>query len=165
MTQDFIQTANGGNSVTFSFGGSGKLAGEIDGGVDFASNGTGNSPAGFALFASADEANVDNTIPAGTPAAKNKGAVPKYNIGQCIDPAFGDVLRGKRWQQRRHVVSRDRLHPGAVHHGTPGDLLLPERRQHTRAGAGCPHVRRARGRLLHEERRDGGAVDHGPGVD
>jgi len=86
MTQDFIQTANGGNSVTFSYGGSGKLAGEIDGGVDFASNGTGNSPAGFALFASADEANVDNTIPAGTYAAKNKGAVPKYSTGQCITP-------------------------------------------------------------------------------
>ena len=86
MTQDFVQTANGGNSVTFSFGGSGKLAGEIDGGVDYASNGTGNSPAGFALFASADEANVDNTIPEGTAAAKNKGAVPKYSTGQCIDP-------------------------------------------------------------------------------
>jgi ABC-type molybdate transport system substrate-binding protein len=27
MTQDFIKTANGGNSVTFSFGGSGMLAG------------------------------------------------------------------------------------------------------------------------------------------
>ncbi len=86
MTQNFVQTANGGNSVTFSFGGSGHLAGEIDGGVDFASNGTGNSPAGFALFASADEANVDNTIPAGAAAAKNKGAVPKYSAGQCIDP-------------------------------------------------------------------------------
>ncbi len=86
MTQDFIQTANGGNAVTFSYAGSGKLAGEIDGGVDYASNGTGNSPAGFALFASADEANVDNTIPAGAPAAKNKGAVPKYNTGQCITP-------------------------------------------------------------------------------
>ena len=86
MTQDFIQTANGGNNVTFSYGGSGKLAGEIDGGVDYASNGTGNSPPGFALFASADEANVDNTIPAGTYAAKNKGAVPKYRTGQCITP-------------------------------------------------------------------------------
>jgi ABC-type molybdate transport system substrate-binding protein len=86
MTQNFIQTANGGISVTFSFGGSGHLAGEIDGGVDYASNGAGNSPAGFALFASADEANVDNTIPAGTPAAKNNGAVAKYNAGQCIDP-------------------------------------------------------------------------------
>jgi ABC-type molybdate transport system substrate-binding protein len=50
MTQDFVQSANGGNAVTFSFGGSGHLAGEIDGGVDFASDGTGNSPAGFALF-------------------------------------------------------------------------------------------------------------------
>jgi hypothetical protein len=85
MTQDFVQSANGGNSVTFSFGGSGHLAGVVDGGVDFASNGTGNSPAGDALFASADEANVDNTIPAGTPAAKNKGSVPKFNAGQCID--------------------------------------------------------------------------------
>ena len=35
MTQDFVQTANGGNSVTFSFGGSGHLAGELDGGVDY----------------------------------------------------------------------------------------------------------------------------------
>ena len=35
MTQNFVQTANGGNSVTFSFGGSGHLAGEIDGGVDY----------------------------------------------------------------------------------------------------------------------------------
>jgi ABC-type molybdate transport system substrate-binding protein len=86
MTQDFIQTANGGNSVTFSYAGSGHLAGEIDGGVDFASDGTGNAPAGFALFASADEANVDNTIPQGAPAAKNKGAVPKNSVGQCIDP-------------------------------------------------------------------------------
>ena len=34
MTQDFVQTANGGNSVTFSFAGSGHLAGELDGGVD-----------------------------------------------------------------------------------------------------------------------------------
>ncbi len=85
MTQNFVQTANGGNSVTFSFGGSGKLAGEIDGGVDFAEDGTGNSPPGFALFASADEANVDNTIPEGAPAAKNKGAVPKNTVGQCID--------------------------------------------------------------------------------
>ncbi|MGP0030365.1 MAG: hypothetical protein ACLPVF_07650 [Acidimicrobiales bacterium] len=86
MTQNFIQTANGGKSVTFSFGGSGKLAGEVDGGVDFASNGTGNAPAGFALFASADEANVDDTIPYGAPAAKNKGAVAKNHVGQCITP-------------------------------------------------------------------------------
>jgi hypothetical protein len=86
MTQNFVQTANGGQSVTFSFGGSGHLAGEIDGGVDFASDGTGNAPAGYALFASADEANVDDTIPASTAAAKNKGAVPKYSDGQCIDP-------------------------------------------------------------------------------
>lgn len=85
MTQDFIQTANGGDSVTFSFGGSGHLAGEVDGGVDFASDGTGNSPAGFALFASADEANVDNTIPSGAPAAENPGAVQKNTDGQCID--------------------------------------------------------------------------------
>lgn len=86
MTQNFVQTANGGNPVTFSFAGSGHLAGEIDGGVDYASNGTGNSPAGFALFASADEANVDNTIPQGATAANNKGSVPKYAVGQCIDP-------------------------------------------------------------------------------
>jgi hypothetical protein len=85
MTQDFVQSANGGNSVTFTFGGSGHLAGVVDGGVDFASNGTGNSPAGDALFASADEANVDNTIAAGTAAAKNKGSVPKFNAGQCVD--------------------------------------------------------------------------------
>jgi hypothetical protein len=86
MTQDFVQTANGGNSVTFSFAGSGKLAGELDGGVDYASDGTGNAPANFALFASADEANVDNTIPAGAAAATNKGAVSKNSDGQCIDP-------------------------------------------------------------------------------
>ncbi len=86
MTQNFIQTANGGQSVTFSFGGSGKLAGEIDGGVDYASDGTGNSPPGFALLASADEANVDNTIPDGAPATKNKGAVPKSSVGKCITP-------------------------------------------------------------------------------
>ena len=86
ITQNFVQTANGGKSVTFSFGGSGKLAGEIDGGVDYASNAAGNSPAGFALFASADEANVDDTIPGGVAAAKNKGAVPKNSVGQCIDP-------------------------------------------------------------------------------
>jgi ABC-type molybdate transport system substrate-binding protein len=86
MTQDFVQSANGGNSVTFSFGGSGHLAGEIDGGVDFASDGSGNSPAGFALFASADEANVDNTIPEGVAAAKNAGAVEKNSVGQCVDP-------------------------------------------------------------------------------
>ena len=85
LTQDFVQSANGGNSVTFSFGGSGHLAGEIDGGVDFASDGTGNSPAGFALFASADEANVDDTIPDGAPAAENRGAVAKNTVGQCID--------------------------------------------------------------------------------
>jgi len=86
MTQNFVQTANGGNSVTLSFGGSGHLAGEIDGGVDYGSNGTGNAPAGFALFASADEANVDTTIPDGAAAAKNKGAVSKNSVGQCIDP-------------------------------------------------------------------------------
>ena len=86
QTQNFVQTANGGNDVTFSFGGSGKLSGETDGGVDYASNGTGNAPAGFALFASADEANVDDTIPIGTAATKNKGAVSKYSAGQCIDP-------------------------------------------------------------------------------
>ena len=86
MTQSFVQTANGGNSVTFSFGGSGHLAGEIDGGVDYADNGAGNSPAGYALFASADEANVDNTIPEGTAAAQNKGSVSKYNDGRCVDP-------------------------------------------------------------------------------
>jgi hypothetical protein len=86
MTQNFVQTANGGNSVTFSFAGSGHLAGELDGAVDYASDGAGNSPAGDALFASADEANVDNTVPAGTPAATNAGAVPKYSDGQCIDP-------------------------------------------------------------------------------
>jgi ABC-type molybdate transport system substrate-binding protein len=85
MTQNFVKTANGGRSVTFSFGGSGHLAGEIDGGVDYASDGSGNAPAGYALFASADEANVDDTIPAGTAAAKNKGAVPKYSTGQCVD--------------------------------------------------------------------------------
>src|ERR1700733_1051285 len=90
MTQNFVQTANGGNSVTFSFGGSGHLGGVVDGGVDFASNGTGNSPAGDALFASADEANVDNTIPAETPAAKNKGSIAKFNLGQCIDSHSAD---------------------------------------------------------------------------
>src|SRR5580700_9152817 len=84
-TQNFVETANGGNSVTFSFGGSGHLAGELDGGVDYASDGAGNSPAGDALFASADEANVDNTVPVGAPAASNAGAVPKYSDGQCID--------------------------------------------------------------------------------
>ncbi len=87
MTQDFVATANGGNSVTFTYGGSGSLAGEIDGGVDAAKNGAGNSPAGFALFASADEANVDKTIPEGTPAAENPGAVEKYSVGQCVDPS------------------------------------------------------------------------------
>jgi ABC-type molybdate transport system substrate-binding protein len=86
MTQDFVQSANGGNNVTFSFGGSGHLAGVVDGGVDFASNGTGTSPAGDALFASADEANVDNTIATGAPAAKNSGTIAKYNVGKCIDP-------------------------------------------------------------------------------
>jgi ABC-type molybdate transport system substrate-binding protein len=86
MTQNFIQTANGGNSVSFTFGGSGTLAGEIDGGVDFAKDGTGNAPAGFALFASADEANVDNTIAEGAAAAQNAGAVEKNSVGQCIDP-------------------------------------------------------------------------------
>ena len=85
MTQNFIQTANGGNSVTFSFGGSGHLAGELDGGVDFAKDGAGNAPAGFALFASADEANVDDTIPEGQAADENHGAVQKYDVGQCID--------------------------------------------------------------------------------
>jgi hypothetical protein len=85
MTQNFVSTANGGNSVTFTFGGSGSLAGEIDGGVDAAKDGTGNSPAGFALFASADEANVDKTIPEGTAAAENPGDVEKYDVGQCID--------------------------------------------------------------------------------
>jgi len=86
MTQDFVQSANGGVGVTFSFGGSGHLAGELDGGVDFASDGTGNSPAGFALFASADEANVDSTIPAGSVASENSGAVEKNAVGLCIDP-------------------------------------------------------------------------------
>jgi ABC-type molybdate transport system substrate-binding protein len=86
MTQDFVQSANSGNGVTFSYGGSGHLAGEVDGGSDFASNGTGNAPAGFALFASADEANVDNTIPEGTAASQNQGAVEKNGVGSCIDP-------------------------------------------------------------------------------
>ena len=86
MTQNFVQTANGGNPITFSFGGSGHLAGVADGGDDYASDGTGNSPASIALFASADEANVDNTIPEGTAAAVNKGAVAKNTSGQCIDP-------------------------------------------------------------------------------
>ena len=45
------------------------------------------APAGFALFASADEANVDNTIPDGAPAAENPGAVERNNVGQCIDPS------------------------------------------------------------------------------
>lgn len=85
MTQSFIQDDNGGNSVTFTFGGSGSLASQIDGGVDFAKDGSGNSPAGFALFASADEANVDNTIPEGEAATVNKGAVAKNADGQCID--------------------------------------------------------------------------------
>jgi ABC-type molybdate transport system substrate-binding protein len=85
LTQSFIQNENGGNSVTFTFGGSGSLASEIDGGVDFAKDGTGNSPAGFALFASADEANVDNTIPEGQAAAENARAVEKNSVGQCID--------------------------------------------------------------------------------
>ncbi|MGA7834416.1 MAG: hypothetical protein WCA31_04350 [Acidimicrobiales bacterium] len=85
MTQDFVATDNGGNSVTFSYGGSGHLAGEIDGGSDGAKDGTGNSPAGFALFASADEANVDATIPEGATAAANKGAVGKNSVGQCVD--------------------------------------------------------------------------------
>jgi ABC-type molybdate transport system substrate-binding protein len=87
MTQDFVQTANGGNSVTFSYAGSAKLSGEIDGGVDYASDGMGNAPTGFALFASADEANVDNTIPVGTAAAENPRAVQKNSDGQCIDPS------------------------------------------------------------------------------
>src|ERR1700722_13854396 len=82
LTQDFVQSANGGNSVTFSYGGSGHLAGELDGGVDFASDGAGNSPAGFALFASADEANVDNTIAYGSSAAVNNGAIPRFTDGQ-----------------------------------------------------------------------------------
>ena len=86
MTQDFIQTANGGNSVTFSYGGSGKLAGEIDGGVDFASNGTGNSPAGFALFASADEANVDNTIPDGAPPPRTRARCRKTASASASTP-------------------------------------------------------------------------------
>jgi hypothetical protein len=85
MTQNFVQTANGGNPVTFTFGGSGSLAKATDGGDDYASDGTGNSPAGIALFASADEANVDDTIPEGAAAAVNTGAVPKYSAGQCID--------------------------------------------------------------------------------
>lgn len=86
MTQDFVQTANGGKTISFSFGGSGHLAGEIDSGVDYASDGTGNSPAGYALFASADEANVDDTIPAGEVAAVNPGAVAKNTTGLCVDP-------------------------------------------------------------------------------
>src|ERR1700691_270677 len=85
MTQNFVSTANGGNSVTFTFGGSGSLAGQIDGGVDAAKDGTGSAPAGFALFASADEANVDNTIPEGAAAAENAGAVEKNHVGQCVD--------------------------------------------------------------------------------
>ena len=165
MTQDFIQTANGGNAVTFSYAGSGKLAGEIDGGVDYASNGTGNSPAGFALFASADEANVDNTIPAGTPAAKNKGAVPKYNTGQCITPHSATYSAANGGNNNGTSCPGHRLHACAVHHGTAGDLLLPKWRQHACAGTGCPHVRRTRGRLLHEERCDRGTVDDGPGMD
>ena len=36
---------------------------------------------------------------------------------------------------------------------------------HTRSGAGCSHVRRARGWVFHQERGDRGAVHHGPGVD
>jgi ABC-type molybdate transport system substrate-binding protein len=86
MTQNFVQTANGGSPVTFVFGGSGHLAGVADGGVDYGSDGTGNSPAGVALFASADEANVDNTVPEGAAAAVNTGAVAKNTTGGCIDP-------------------------------------------------------------------------------
>src|SRR5580704_718429 len=36
MTQNFVQTANGGASVTFTFGGSGHLAGVMDSGDDYA---------------------------------------------------------------------------------------------------------------------------------
>ncbi|MCU1362712.1 MAG: hypothetical protein JWM55_540 [Acidimicrobiaceae bacterium] len=85
MTQDFVTSANDGNGVSFTYGGSGTLAGKIDAGVDSAKDGSGNSPAGFALFASADEANVDKTIPEGTAAAQNAGAVEKLSVGQCVD--------------------------------------------------------------------------------
>jgi ABC-type molybdate transport system substrate-binding protein len=85
MTQDFVSSDNGGNPITFSFAGSGHQAGVADGGDDYASDGTGNAPAGDALFASADEANVDNTIPEGVTAAVNKGAIAKNVTGQCID--------------------------------------------------------------------------------
>jgi ABC-type molybdate transport system substrate-binding protein len=135
MTQNFEQTANGGNSVTFSFAGSGHLAGEVDGGVDYASNGTGNAPAGFALFASADEANVDNTIPEGTPAAKNKGAVAKNTEGQCIDPHSStySAANGGNNEGRR---ARGSAPPGR---NTPMDASWSSR---VRAAAPPSHRRR-----------------------
>ena len=81
------------------------------------------------------------------PCREEHGGGAKEQRRPVHRPAFGDVLRSKRWQQRRHVVPRYRLHPRAVHHGTPRDLLVPQRRQHPRSGAGCSHVRRTRRRL------------------
>ena len=99
------------------FGGSGKLAGEVDGGVDYASNGTGNAPAGFALFASADEANVDNTIPEGTPRRRTRGRSRRTSRASASTPT--------RRPTRRQAVATTtaRRAPGSVPPGrsTPRD--------------------------------------------
>jgi hypothetical protein len=86
MTQNFVRTSDSGRGVTFFFGGSGHLSQEADSGSDYASDGAGNSPAGVALLASADEGNIDATVPDGSAAAANKGAVARFRTGQCIDP-------------------------------------------------------------------------------
>ena len=166
MTQNFVQTANGGNSVTFSFGGSGHLAGEIDGGVDYASDGTGNSPAGYALFASADEANVDNTIPAGAAAAANPGAVPKNTVGKCVDPHSADVLF-RKW--RRITTARPCPGIGSTRaQYTTGRLVIFSCRSGGKTLApaqGSPACAKPVSGYFTKSGAHRGALHHGPGVE
>ena len=115
----------------------------------------------IALFVSADEANVDNTIPAGTPAATNKGAVPKYPLASASTPIrprtrppMAAITTGR--------VPRDRLYSCPVHDGATRDLLLPQRRQDTGPGPRRSHLRQARQRLFRQERYDRGTVQRWP---
>ena len=132
---------------------------------DYASDGTGNSPAGDALFASADEANVDNTIPEGTAATANAGAVPKYTVGQCIDPhsatyssANGGNNNGTSCPgigSTRAQYTTGRLVIFSCRSG--GKTLAPAQ--------GAPACAKPVSGLFHQDRCDRGALHDGPGLE
>ena len=139
MTQNFVQNANGGNSVTFTSGVRGQLAGDIDGGVDFA-NRTGPATHPPALPCSPPPTRRTSTTrsPTARPPRRTRARCEKNSVGTVHRPALVDVLLGQRRQQQRHVVSRDRLDPSAVHDGPPRDLLVSKavaRRSRRREGA------------------------------